>query len=355
VKLNRQTILHFVHQQHFTAKMVLAAMLAFSIELAMKVPLHSIMWSLISVFVALDLRVETTLVLSRNRVIGTAVGVVTAALLLEVFNINHLPQLYLCLLIISIVASQIQIFGKGVRVAGVAATIVLFMGGLGTGPWHLAWERFIDISIGVLCALIVSVLVFPSRTKEAISKNLLQLCRLTENLFNHLLAADNQLAANSTQLAAMWGLLEKNNDLAEEISNDVSPAANRIRAWQDRFTQLYLHLNSMSEGLKQIAVQNLLNDMRPEFDQLQTAMSVLLQRWQTRFKTKGEVDLGDARENTMHALQAIDQKFMHLRTLRQFAGLSEPDILSTYTFLYHVRSLVETLTVVIPNTKYRGA
>lgn len=54
-------------------------------------------------------------------------------------------------------------FADSARLAGVAVAIVMLIGGPGR-PWVAALHRFLEVSFGILIAVFLSALIYPSRS-----------------------------------------------------------------------------------------------------------------------------------------------------------------------------------------------
>lgn len=54
-------------------------------------------------------------------------------------------------------------FAEAARLAGVAVAIVMLTGHVGS-PWVTALHRFLEVSFGIVIAVLVSALIWPART-----------------------------------------------------------------------------------------------------------------------------------------------------------------------------------------------
>jgi uncharacterized membrane protein YccC len=276
--------------QIMTAKMMVASLLAFLVGMLLKLDYHAMMWSIITVFVAIDARVESTLILSLTRVIGTAIGVSVSAFLIWYFEPNSLLGMAGCLMVVAIVAGQVQQFGKGVRVAGVAATIVLFMGAMQPTYTQLALDRFLNISLGVACALVASILIFPRHNRKEVAKNTVNILRQIETTYVDLVGTSVKHEEVSKNLANIKSSLEKNRDLLQEIKLAHGKSITEI-TWliycADVLEEVAMHLRAMHEPDERDKQQKMKTALHEELAFSQAVLSRVLQAFSSIIERQG--------------------------------------------------------------------
>ena len=119
-------------------------------------------WAAVSAIVVMGSE-AVSLVACRDRVIGTAIGAVLGWATSYVWHGHYLVYgfaVMLCLLACSMLK-----FEKAGRLAGVALTIIVLIN-LDGGPGQAALARFLEVSLGIVVALAVTLLVFPERPAE---------------------------------------------------------------------------------------------------------------------------------------------------------------------------------------------
>jgi uncharacterized membrane protein YgaE (UPF0421/DUF939 family) len=120
-------------------------------------------WAAISAIVVMASDNAVTLVSCRDRLIGTAIGALLGWGTSYVWHGHYL--LYgLAVLICLLVCSTLE-FEKAGRLAGVALTIIVLIKVDG-GPGSAAVARFLEVGLGIVVALAVTLLVFPQRSAE---------------------------------------------------------------------------------------------------------------------------------------------------------------------------------------------
>ncbi len=120
-------------------------------------------WAAISAIVVMASDNTVTLVSCRDRLIGTGIGALLGWGTSYVWHGHYL--LYgLAVLICLLVCSTLE-FEKAGRLAGVALTIIVLIKVDG-GPGGAALARFLEVGLGIVVALAVTLLVFPQRSAE---------------------------------------------------------------------------------------------------------------------------------------------------------------------------------------------
>ncbi len=167
--INRESVLDSVR----TALTALAAML-----LARLLKLPEYYWAPISSIVIVQSTIPPR-TLGWQRFVGTALGAVLGAALATLFGSTlfsamfsstaavyvHVYGVYgLGLVLCGLVASLLHV-ASAYRFAGITLSIVLLIS-RGGPPWIAAWHRFLEVSLGIAVALVVTT-VWPLPRKTA--------------------------------------------------------------------------------------------------------------------------------------------------------------------------------------------
>jgi uncharacterized membrane protein YgaE (UPF0421/DUF939 family) len=149
--INRYSVLDSVR----TAVAAVAAML---IAHFMKLP--EFYWAPISTIVIIQSTIAPH-VLGWQRFVGTALGAVLGAVLTTFFPPSALVY-GVGILVCGLLAYLLRV-GGAYRFAAITLSIVLLISHT-SGPWIVAWHRFLEVSLGIAVALVV-IAVWPQPKK----------------------------------------------------------------------------------------------------------------------------------------------------------------------------------------------
>ena len=110
-------------------------------------------WACMSTIVVMQSESADTLTASRDRLIGTGVGALVALGASYFWN-GHLIVYAVAVLVCMVVTDMLGVKNTG-RMAGMTVTIVLLTAN-SQQHWRVAGERFIEVSFGIVVALVVS-------------------------------------------------------------------------------------------------------------------------------------------------------------------------------------------------------
>lgn len=151
--LNREAILS-------STRTAVATVLSLLLARSLKMP--EFYWAPISTIVIL-LSTINPLTLAWQRFVGTALGAFLGALIAKSFHPNWMVYgagIFLCGILSSILR-----LGAAYRFAAIALTIVLLITH-DRSPWVVATHRFIEVSLGIAVALLITVL-WPTTASRA--------------------------------------------------------------------------------------------------------------------------------------------------------------------------------------------
>jgi uncharacterized membrane protein YgaE (UPF0421/DUF939 family) len=120
-------------------------------------------WAAISAIVVMGSDTGVTFTSSRDRLIGTALGALMGWGTFYAWHGHYVVYglaVALCIFLCSALA-----FDKAGRLAGVALTIIVLVH-LDAGPGHAAIYRFLEVGLGIVVALAVTMLVFPVKRHD---------------------------------------------------------------------------------------------------------------------------------------------------------------------------------------------
>lgn len=126
-------------------------------------------WAAVSSIIVLQSHMGATIKASGGRLAATAIGAIVGAVLAAIEGNSYLSVAIAITL--AVLCCTPQRLRDGYRLAG--ATVVSIM--LGTkfqSPWGTALERFLEVSVGIVVALIVSKTLWPSHARQQLRKEI---------------------------------------------------------------------------------------------------------------------------------------------------------------------------------------
>jgi uncharacterized membrane protein YgaE (UPF0421/DUF939 family) len=110
-------------------------------------------WAAISSIIVMQSEVGATLIASRDRFVGTAIGAVVGWITAEVWH-GYVAVFALGVFVVIVTCTLLRFKNSG-RLGGVTVAIIVLIAH--TGPtWHVAIERFVEVSLGIVVSLAVA-------------------------------------------------------------------------------------------------------------------------------------------------------------------------------------------------------
>jgi uncharacterized membrane protein YgaE (UPF0421/DUF939 family) len=131
-----------------------AAASVISLWIARMLPFPQTFWAPISAIVVMQSTLEDSVLLSAQRIAGTAVGVSLGALFSITFH-QSLWAFGLGILLIGGLLAVFRVERSVFRYGGIALAIVMIVPRV-ESPWIVAEHRFIEVSLGIAVALAMS-------------------------------------------------------------------------------------------------------------------------------------------------------------------------------------------------------
>lgn len=152
----------FIARLKHAAKTGLAAVL--SLYLARFLHLPESYWAAISAIIVMYSDVSRTRKASGFRLVGTAIGVSVGGAFAALFGQN--VWAFGAAVTLTVLICAMMGFAEAARLAGVAVAIVMLVGHPGS-PWTTALHRFLEVSFGIVIAVLVSTLIWPARSSKS--------------------------------------------------------------------------------------------------------------------------------------------------------------------------------------------
>jgi len=129
--------------------------------LAARFGLHDGYWGAISAIIVLQSNVGATIQASRDRILGTIIGAIVG---FPCTLFGTIPWNYIVAVFVAIMMCGLLGFRNSSRLAGVTVTIVMLV--QSNSPRAVALDRVIQVVLGILVAVAVTVLIFPRHARH---------------------------------------------------------------------------------------------------------------------------------------------------------------------------------------------
>jgi uncharacterized membrane protein YccC len=126
-------------------------------------------WASITALIVMQSNVGATLSASRTRLAGTAVGALVGGAFTALWGVNMLS--FGLAVTVAFSLCSILRLPDSQRLATVTVAIIMLIG-QPVFPWTVALHRFIEVSIGILIALVISLTLWPNRARESLREGL---------------------------------------------------------------------------------------------------------------------------------------------------------------------------------------
>jgi uncharacterized membrane protein YccC len=139
-------------------------------------------WAVITTVIVMQANLGGSIRAAWTRLAGTAVGAVMG-ILASLLGGQSVIGLGLAVLATLSVCSLLPRLRDSSRVAGITVVIVILAGHPSESAFTIGFSRFTEIAIGIVTALAVSALFFPSRASSAMSRGLAKVFEDVASLF----------------------------------------------------------------------------------------------------------------------------------------------------------------------------
>jgi uncharacterized membrane protein YccC len=199
-------------------------------------------WGSISAIIVLQSNVGATVTASRDRIVGTVIGAVVG------FAFSLMQPLwlsYVLALLVAMFACGLMGLKNSSRLAGVTITIVMLVHHEGA-KWGLAFDRVIEVLLGIVVALAVTTLVFPDRARIRLRDGLAQEFLLLGGFFEAILQGFRGAPAENLQSLRddAQAMRQGNDQLLDASRNEPSSAG-----WREGLNTLSQFGRSLFEAL----------------------------------------------------------------------------------------------------------
>ena len=118
-------------------------------------------WAVMSSIIVMQSNVHETISVSWSYLAGTAIGAIIGGIFLDLFGV-HVWAFGIAVIIVVLICKYFNL-KQSYRLAGVTVAMIMLINHI-ESPWLTALQRFLEVSLGIVVALLISVLMNPSFT-----------------------------------------------------------------------------------------------------------------------------------------------------------------------------------------------
>lgn len=304
-------------------------------------------WCVMSTFVVLQAHLGGTYRAAWGRFLGVLIGSLMGGLFTSIFGSNAIT-LGVSVVLTILACSLFQI-KDSIRIACLSLSIVMILWGLhpSISPWLFGWYRFLDSTLGILIAVVVSHTLWPTQATKTLR---LTIAKTVESI-NHLFQMELSLKPPSTNYPRVHKkftqdiekmiantrsfLIDSELELLsrtrriEELSNLIDHLENIFTATSELST---FHTHDLKRILDEQLQKNLLHTIELTGDTFKN----LTDRLRKRNDQEPSNDLRDA----VNKLNEELNRFRLTHTTRNF---ERHEVEKFFVFFYNLRLVIEEL------------
>lgn len=125
-------------------------------------------WACITTMIVMQSTLGASWKVSKGRIIGTAIGAIFGAVMATWLKTDAVV-FGLAIFALGLICAAVRLEGNAYRFAGIAVAIVTLTSHSTVPPYVIAFQRFAEVSIGIVTALILSALWTEPSDEQRIS------------------------------------------------------------------------------------------------------------------------------------------------------------------------------------------
>ncbi len=307
-------------------------------------------WAAISAVIVMQANLGGSLSASWNRLLGSAIGATVGAAWIVILGRN--PWSVGAALTLTILLCSYLKFQESYRIASV--TVILVMLVTGPSPWMFGLYRFLNVVLGIIVALLVSIFIWPSRARDHLQQGLAQILmdcgRLQQLLVESYLKGEYQEGSINHLRIHIKKTVLQNWDLLKESLKEPgkTPAEDQILAAlmidEEKFIEQILAMDDTTRNTQNDAFQLKLKPQLTELTQtIGTAFTALAEVMTAR---RSQPQLPELKP----PLVAVDEQLFELRKVGVPQSYPLDEIMRFYSVVFTMKELVKNLQNMIAAT-----
>jgi uncharacterized membrane protein YccC len=310
---------------------------ALSLVVYQALHLHHGYWVVISAIIVMQSNLGRSIGAGASRLVGTAIGALIGAVVFRLAGHNF-AALFLATVLTMLICSLVGL-KQSQRLAGVTVAIVMLLGE--PSAWHAGADRFMEVALGIVVALAVSLL-WPSRARHALRKSLVQTYTDLRALFAMVMAGvegQGDAEAIERAIGAAKARSRRNGELLADVQREPGDTDAMLEHLHRSAERTREHIVGINYSARAMAQDSLHRTMERSLADVVSAIDGAM---------RGIVDdlcdhPGVAVPPLQAVLEQLDGDLASARQSRATLAYSGDELLRFYSFLYRLQQLLGEL------------
>jgi uncharacterized membrane protein YccC len=299
-------------------------------------------WAAISALIVMQSNVGATLSASRTRLAGTAVGAIVGGLFMALFGAG-LTGFAVAVAISFIICDSLRL-AESQRLATVTVAIIMLIPAAAPA-WIVALHRFIEVAVGIMIALAVSLVLWPNHARRSVRQGLADTLAKLALLFRAIMHSyqgtrDASVKALKTDVAAA---VQKNAGLLQNALDEAfGPLKEReaLALLVRQVERIFHAVETLEFAVRDSATDTYARNFEPGLEKLESGVGAALE---ILSKSIGAGKLCPDWPDLVGICASLDDQACQSRTTGAPIRYPLDEILRFYSLLLTCRNLIDEL------------
>lgn len=304
-------------------------------------------WCVMSTFVVLQAHLGGTYRAAWVRFLGVLIGSFMGGLFTSMFGSNAITLGVG--VVLTVLACSLFKIKDSIRIACLSVSIVMILWGLhpSISPWQFGWYRFLDSSLGILIAVFVSHILWPTKATLKLRLSVANTVSMINRLFQMELSQKTQPQNFDREHRQLSMEIEESILQAENFLVDseleVLSRTKRIEEWSNLLDHLSAIFDATKElntfhtfDLERILDENLSKKLYATINTIDKTMNTLVRRLKREYEEEPSQELREA-------VNALNEELARFRTTRTTRKYERHEVEKFFVFFYNLRIVIEEL------------
>ncbi|CCB92218.1 putative membrane protein [Waddlia chondrophila 2032/99] len=304
-------------------------------------------WCVLSTFVVMQAHLGGTYRAAWIRFLGVLIGSFTGGLFTSLFGSNAITLgISVVLTVLSCSLLQIK---DSIRIACMSVSIVMILWGMqpSISPWQFGWYRFLDSTLGILIAVIISHTLWPTKATQKLRLSVAKTVQMINRLFQMELSLKPPSGNFQTIHKRLTREIEQSIAQAQDFLVDseleVLSRTRRIEEWSSLLDRLSIIFDATKElntfhtcSLERILDEHLRSKLEETMNKAVKSMNLLIQRLKREYAEEPSQELREA-------VEELNKELARFRTTKATRKFERNEVEKFFVFFYNLRLVIEEL------------